>query len=54
MYPMARAVQNPETISSICQQISPHEQIQLRPTRETGQVTVTNCFFCGKSEGENA
>ena len=49
---LARAVQNPETNSSTCQQISPHEQIQFRPKRETGQVTVTSCFFCGKSEGK--
>ena len=52
MYPMARAVQNPETISPICQQISPNEQIQFRLKRETGQVTLTSCFFCGKSEGK--
>ena len=46
-------MQNPETNSSICQQISaPHEQIQFRPKRETGQVTVTSCFFCGKIEGK--
>ena len=27
---LARAVQNPETNSSICQEISPHEQIQCK------------------------